>query len=128
MILWNSDAKMPMERQDVISYPVPMTSLARTINPKLTRLITNMIYVGALAELLAIDDAILKRAVARQFNGKASAIELNSRALDLGRDHVESISRSRTRTLSRHGMAMMAHSSSKGTKQWRSVPSSAAFR
>ena len=88
VILWNSDAKMPMERQDVISYPVPMTSLARTINPKLTRLITNMIYVGALAELLAIDDAILKRAVARQFNGKASAIELNSRALDLGRNHV----------------------------------------
>ena len=87
-ILGNSDAKMPMERQDVIFYPVPMTSLARTINPKLTRLITNMIYVGALAELLAIDDVILKRAVARQFNGKASAIELNSRALDLGRDHV----------------------------------------
>ena len=28
VVIWNMDSKMPMEREDVISYPVPMTKIA----------------------------------------------------------------------------------------------------
>ncbi|MGB0264785.1 MAG: 2-oxoacid:acceptor oxidoreductase family protein, partial [Candidatus Poseidoniaceae archaeon] len=46
VVIWNSDAKMAMDREDVISYPVPMTKMARTLNPKLAKLVTNIVYVG----------------------------------------------------------------------------------
>jgi len=87
VVVWNMDSKMPMDREDVVSYPVPMTKLARSLSPKLAKLVTNIVYVGALAELLGITDEALHKAVAGQFKGKASAIELNKTALELGRNH-----------------------------------------
>ena len=36
VVIWNSDTKKKtVEREDIISYPVPMSSLARKINPKM---------------------------------------------------------------------------------------------
>ena len=87
VVVWNSDGKLPMDRDDVISYPIPMNSLARKLNPKLAKLVSNIIYVGALAEIIGIDQAALESAVMKQFKGKASAIELNTTALSLGRDY-----------------------------------------
>lgn len=87
VVIWNENAKMEMTRDDVVSYPVPMMSLARKINPKIAKLVTNIIYVGVLAEILGIDQGALEDAVAKQFKGKASAIELNITALGLGRDY-----------------------------------------
>ncbi|MEC8736268.1 MAG: 2-oxoacid:acceptor oxidoreductase family protein, partial [Candidatus Thermoplasmatota archaeon] len=89
VVVWNSDAKMAMDREDVISYPVPMTKMARTLNPKLAKLVTNIIYVGVLAEMLGIEQSALESAVEKQFSGKASAIELNTKALSLGRDYAK---------------------------------------
>ena len=87
VVVWNSNAKKPMDREDVISYPVPMTKMARGVNAKLARMITNVIYVGVLAELLGIDETAVVEAIGKQFKGKASAIELNTAAFHLGRDH-----------------------------------------
>ena len=89
VVIWNMDSKMPMDREDVVSYPVPMTKLARSLSPKLAKLVTNIVYVGVLAELLGITDEALHKAVAGQFKGKASAIELNTTALELGRNHAK---------------------------------------
>lgn len=89
VVIWNMDSKMPMDREDVVSYPVPMTKLARSLSPKLAKLVTNIVYVGVLAELLGITDEALHKAVAGQFRGKASAIELNTTALELGRNHAK---------------------------------------
>ena len=87
-MIWNSDTKKKtVDREDIVSYPVPMSSLARKINPKIAKLVTNIIYVGVLAELLGIDQACLESAVAKQFKGKATAVELNITALGLGRDY-----------------------------------------
>ena len=86
VVVWNDNGKTEMNRDDVISYPIPMTKLARKINPKLAKLITNIIYVGALAEILGIEQSALESAVKKQFKGKASAIELNTNALELGRN------------------------------------------
>ena len=87
VVIWNENAKMEMTRDDVISYPVPMSALARKINPKIAKLVTNIIYVGIIAEMLGIDQGALESAVAKQFKGKTSAIELNITALGLGRDY-----------------------------------------
>tara|TARA_B100000575_G_scaffold247102_1_gene212409 strand:- start:1286 stop:3139 length:1854 start_codon:yes stop_codon:yes gene_type:complete len=89
VVVWNMDSKMPVEREDIISYPVPMTKLARSLNPKLSKLVTNIVYVGILAELLGITDEALNKAVAGQFKGKTSAIELNINALELGRNYAK---------------------------------------
>jgi 2-oxoglutarate ferredoxin oxidoreductase subunit alpha len=89
VVIWNMDSKMPMDREDIVSYPVPMTKLARTLSPKLAKLVTNIVYVGVLAELLGITDEALHKAVAGQFKGKASAIELNTTALELGRNYAK---------------------------------------
>tara|TARA_B100000401_G_scaffold418436_1_gene342283 strand:- start:98 stop:1891 length:1794 start_codon:yes stop_codon:yes gene_type:complete len=88
LIIYNQDVKMPVERDDCTVIGAPMTKLARGLNPKLGRMIANMVYVGILAEILGLDDAALDDAVAAQFKGKAKAIDLNTQAVDLGRAHV----------------------------------------
>jgi 2-oxoglutarate ferredoxin oxidoreductase subunit alpha len=87
VVIWNTDSKMPMTREDVVSYPVPMTKIARTLNAKLARMVANVIYVGVIAELLDMDQKVLEEAIAKQFGGKTKAIELNSEAARLGREY-----------------------------------------
>ena len=67
VIIYNSDVKMPVEREDCIVYPVPMTKLAKKIHPKLAKMIANIIYVGILAELLNLDSEKLELAISKQF-------------------------------------------------------------
>jgi len=87
VVVWNENSKLEMNREDVVSYPIPMTKIARSINPKLGKLITNIVYVGALAEILGIKQSALESAIKAQFKGKESAIELNTNAIELGREH-----------------------------------------
>tara|TARA_B100001996_G_C18670303_1_gene596491 strand:- start:2462 stop:4255 length:1794 start_codon:yes stop_codon:yes gene_type:complete len=89
VIIFNEDAKMPVEREDCTVIGLPMTKLARGLNSKLAKMIANMVYVGVLAEILGLDDAALDEALAAQFKGKAKAIELNLEAVDLGRGFVK---------------------------------------
>ena len=89
LILYNTDAKMTVEREDCTTIGVPMTKMARGLNPKLAKMISNMVYVGLLAEILGLDDAALDAALAQQFKGKARAIELNLEAVDLGRNFIK---------------------------------------
>ena len=85
VVIYNEDAKLPVDRDDCPSYGMPMTKMARGINPKLARLMCNMYYVGALAHLLEIDDAAIDESLNNQFKGKEKAIELNQRAISEGR-------------------------------------------
>jgi len=64
---------------------VPMTTMARTLNAKLARMVANVIYVGVIAEMLGIDEEAIIAAISGQFKGKASAIDLNTQAYHLGR-------------------------------------------
>ncbi|MBX9685936.1 MAG: 2-oxoacid:acceptor oxidoreductase subunit alpha [Candidatus Obscuribacterales bacterium] len=74
-------------RSDVRHYLVPFAQLASetTENIKLRKLVTNMIYVGVVAELLEIDQKEIDVAIAKQFEGKSKAIELNLTASNKGR-------------------------------------------
>ncbi|MBN8661233.1 MAG: 2-oxoacid:acceptor oxidoreductase subunit alpha, partial [Candidatus Obscuribacter phosphatis] len=55
-------------------------------NLKLRKLLTNMIYVGVVAELLDITHSEIENAIAKQFEGKAKAVDLNLNAVKLGRE------------------------------------------
>lgn len=75
-------------RTDVKHYQVPFVELAAKAseNLKLRKLLTNMIYVGVVAELLNIDHPEIENAIAKQFEGKTKAIDLNLNAVKLGRE------------------------------------------
>ena len=85
VIIYNENVKMPVEREDCLVFGLPMTKLARGINPKMAKMIANMYYVGVIQHLIGIEQDALERAVNRQFKGKSSAVEVNLRAIEEGR-------------------------------------------
>ena len=89
IIIYNQDVKLPVERDDCIVLPMPMTKMARSISPKMAKLMANMYYVGALAHLLDIDQKAIEAAVSSQFGGKEKAIEWNLQAIAEGKTYAE---------------------------------------
>ncbi|MBN8662835.1 MAG: 2-oxoacid:acceptor oxidoreductase subunit alpha [Candidatus Obscuribacter phosphatis] len=82
------ELKLDAVRSDVKHYQVPFSELAAKAseNLKLRKLLTNMIYVGVVAELLDITHSEIENAIAKQFEGKAKAVDLNLNAVKLGRE------------------------------------------
>lgn len=74
------ELKLDAVRQDVLHYQVPFAELAgqASENLKLRKLLTNMIYVGVVAELLNIDHGQIENSISKQFEGKTKAIDLTS--------------------------------------------------
>jgi 2-oxoglutarate ferredoxin oxidoreductase subunit alpha len=89
IIIYNQDVKLPVERDDCVALPMPMTKMARSISPKMAKLMANMYYVGALAHILKIDEGAIKSAVSNQFGGKEKAIEWNLQAIAEGKAFAE---------------------------------------
>lgn len=75
-------------REDQINYGVPFSELVdqATDNVKLKKKVINMIYVGVLAHLLNIEQKAIDDAVKKQFGSKTKVIEMNTKAIALGRD------------------------------------------
>ena len=76
-------------RNDVTFYAVPFAKLAGevTTDSRLRKLLTNMIYVGVVAELLGIENSEMRAALNKQFKGKQKAIELNVQAIEKGTEY-----------------------------------------
>jgi 2-oxoglutarate/2-oxoacid ferredoxin oxidoreductase subunit alpha len=76
-------------RNDLIFYSVPYDKLVAPVCPeaKLRKLIKNMIYVGVVAQLLAIDLAEVENAIRKQFAKKAKAANLNLAAARAGYEY-----------------------------------------
>ena len=66
-------------RTDIIFYDLPVKQMVKEsgVDVKLRDYIANMVYVGALMELLGIDPDQVKAALQLHFKGKAKPIELN---------------------------------------------------
>jgi len=79
-------------RSDLIFYSVPFDKLVAAIGveAKLRKLVRNMVYVGVVANLLEIDMAEVKKAIAKQFASKAKAAALNLAAAQAGFDYAQS--------------------------------------
>ena len=88
VVVFNSDVNDVVERDDLVLYGAPMTTIAREFNPKLAKMVTNIVFVGMLAELLGIPQKCLDAAIEKQFAGKQKAIDLNTQAAVRGRDYV----------------------------------------
>jgi 2-oxoglutarate ferredoxin oxidoreductase subunit alpha len=82
------EMKLDAVRTDVRHYLVPFGELAgkASDNLKLKKLLTNMIYVGVVADLLNIDQKQIDEAIAKQFEGKTKVIDLNLNAVKIGRE------------------------------------------
>ena len=73
-------------RDDVHFFEVPFAKLAADLidDSKIRKLLTNMIYVGIVAELIGIERDEIITAITKQFKGKKKAIDPNVAAIDKG--------------------------------------------
>jgi 2-oxoglutarate/2-oxoacid ferredoxin oxidoreductase subunit alpha len=77
-------------RDDLSYYAVPFNALAKEHfgdKGDLRKYLMNMIYVGVLAHLLGIPAETVEDGLKAQFRTKASAVELNMRAVQVGLDY-----------------------------------------
>ncbi len=79
VIFYPDDIKIPINRDDVVAYPMPVKQLIRDVDVphQLKDYIANMVYVGVLAKMLRIDMDKIYQALEFHFKGKQKPIELN---------------------------------------------------
>lgn len=73
---------------NIIGIPLTEISNATYTDPRQRQLFKNIIYVGALSMLLAVDAEVFEKLFAEQYKGKEALLDSNIRALHLGRDYV----------------------------------------
>ncbi len=92
------------QRDDVVYYGVPFAQLAKKHfgdSGDLRKYLTNMIYVGALAQLLELPLETVEGGLRAQFKNKTAAIESNMAAVRVGYDYArENFEEDATRTSS----------------------------
>jgi 2-oxoglutarate/2-oxoacid ferredoxin oxidoreductase subunit alpha len=90
--IYDESLNLKQYRDDVTCYPGPFDKLTAAVCPeaKLRKLVRNMIYVGVVAQLLAMDLTAVEKAVRRQFAKKQKAADLNWGAIKAGYDFAAS--------------------------------------
>jgi len=88
LCLYDEPLKLDALRSDLNFFPVPFQQLvsASCPEPKLHKLVKNMIYVGVTARMIGLDMEEVRTAIARQLKGKQKAVELNGGAAQAGYD------------------------------------------
>jgi 2-oxoglutarate ferredoxin oxidoreductase subunit alpha len=86
LCIYDAPLNCKQYRDDVAFYEVPFGKLAGELSTdsRLRKLLTNMIYVGIVAELIGIDRGEIVVAITKQFKGKQKAIDPNVAAIDKG--------------------------------------------
>jgi 2-oxoglutarate/2-oxoacid ferredoxin oxidoreductase subunit alpha len=76
-------------RTDVIAIGMPITAIcnAEYTDARQRQLFKNIIYLGALAALLAIEPEVIEKLLAEQYKGKETLLDANRKAFRLGFDH-----------------------------------------
>ncbi len=89
--IYEEKLNLKQYRDDVIFYPVPLDKITATIcsEPKLRKLVRNMVYVGAVAQLLRIDLGVVEKGLQKQFAKKVKVFELNFGAVKAGFDYAQ---------------------------------------
>lgn len=90
-VFYDSTRPIPREhfRDDLNIIGMPLTEIANSTysEPRQRQLFKNIIYVGALSQLLDIDAGEIERLFSEQYKGKEKLLEGNVKALNLGRDY-----------------------------------------
>jgi len=89
VVIFDEPLKLDELRSDLIFYSVPCDRLAAATGaePKLRKLVRNMVYVGVAAQLLSIDMEMLETTVRKMFARKVKAAELNLSAVRAGYEY-----------------------------------------
>jgi 2-oxoglutarate ferredoxin oxidoreductase subunit alpha len=76
-------------RDDVAFYPVPFDKITAAVcsEAKLRKLVRNMVYVGAVAQILSIDLSVVESGLRKQLAKKPKVFELNWAAVKAGFDY-----------------------------------------
>jgi 2-oxoglutarate ferredoxin oxidoreductase subunit alpha len=82
--------KLKPTRDDVLYYPMPVAAIAKAsgADASLRDYVANMVYVGALAELIGMEVGEIENALKFHFKGKAKPIALNLGVVQEGAKHI----------------------------------------
>jgi 2-oxoglutarate ferredoxin oxidoreductase subunit alpha len=85
-VLFDEPLKLESLRDDLDFFPVPFDKLVTSVapEPKLKKLLRNMVYVGVMAHLVSLEIDEVDEAISRQFSAKKRATELNIAAVRAG--------------------------------------------
>lgn len=88
-LLYDSSMPRIWPRDDITLLPIPIAQICakQWKDARQRQLFKNMVYVGALVELLSMDIEVLKGVVGDQLKGKEKLMTANMQAVDLGRDY-----------------------------------------
>jgi 2-oxoglutarate ferredoxin oxidoreductase subunit alpha len=83
---YNDSLKFEPNRDDVTYYPMPARELIKGIevSPTLRNYITNMVYVGVVAQVLGIELNQIEEALSHHFGGKPKPVALNMEVVQRG--------------------------------------------
>ncbi|MFM2065217.1 MAG: hypothetical protein RLZZ584_126 [Pseudomonadota bacterium] len=75
-------------RDDVLVIGMPLTEISNATydDPRHRQLFKNIIYVGALSQLLGLETGVFEKLFAEQYRGKERLLAANIQALNLGRE------------------------------------------
>ncbi|MFL5273793.1 MAG: 2-oxoacid:acceptor oxidoreductase subunit alpha [Anaeromyxobacteraceae bacterium] len=92
-VVYDAPLGLDQLRTDLVFYPVPFDKLAGAVSTdaKLKKLLRNMVYVGVLARLLALEMAEVEGAIEKQFGKKPKALALNLAAVRAGFEHAAAL-------------------------------------
>jgi len=87
--IYEAGMKLEEERNDVCFYPVPFDKITAAIcpEPKLRKLVKNMVYVGVVAQLLDMDLGVVESGLRLQFSKKQKVFDLNFGAVKAGYEY-----------------------------------------
>ncbi|MGA8279129.1 MAG: 2-oxoacid:acceptor oxidoreductase subunit alpha, partial [Rhodanobacteraceae bacterium] len=80
-------------RDDIQVIGIPLTEICNRAytDPRQRQLFKNIIYVGALADLLGIEAAVVEALIGEQYRSKPKLLEPNIEALGLGREAIAAV-------------------------------------
>jgi 2-oxoglutarate ferredoxin oxidoreductase subunit alpha len=88
MCIYNDDWRNTPQRDDIVMYGIPVNQFLRDVGArgKFRDRFTNMIYVGAVAQLLGIDLDAIEEALNYHFGGRQKLVEPNMEVIKMAYD------------------------------------------
>jgi 2-oxoglutarate ferredoxin oxidoreductase subunit alpha len=89
--IYEESFNLKQYRDDVACYPVPFDKITAAIcpEPKLRKLVRNMVYVGVASQLLSLDLTVVESGLKKQFAKKQKVFDLNFGAVKAGFDYAQ---------------------------------------
>ena len=90
-LFYDSSRPVPLSRfrDDINVIRMPLTEISNSTydDPRQRQLFKNIIYIGALAQLVGVEAGVLEQLIGEQYKGKDALIAPNHQALRLGYDY-----------------------------------------